>query len=84
MWLPETGKDITPIPCMPERDKSGKTLTKSTKELKHCTWLNKDVPSYKCYDWCYKADRIPFTCEHFRVWWREMEKWLIEAGVIKC
>ncbi|MEK6591139.1 MAG: hypothetical protein AABZ11_10730 [Nitrospinota bacterium] len=40
------------------------------KELKHCTWLNKDVPSSECCDWCFKADRTPSACEYFKAWWR--------------
>jgi hypothetical protein len=62
IWLPETEKAITSIPCMPDNDKSRGT--------KHCTWLNKDVPSSECFDWCYKADRIPSTCKHFKIWCR--------------
>lgn len=76
MWLPETEKVITPIPCMTDKDKS--------KEIKHCTFLNKDIPSSECFDWCIKADRTPSTCKYFSDWWRAREKQLIEAGVIKC
>ncbi|MBI4377600.1 MAG: hypothetical protein HY578_00730 [Nitrospinae bacterium] len=57
---------------------------KNHNPLKHCTWLNKDVPSYECFDWCFKANRTPSTCEHFKAWWREREKQLIEAGGFKC
>jgi hypothetical protein len=47
---------------------------KESKGLKYCTWINMDIPSSECSDWCYQADRTPSTCEHFRVWWRDREK----------
>lgn len=53
------------------------------KQGKYCTWLNKDVPSCECFDWCYKADRTPSTCEYFKAWWRIKEKQLIPWGFQK-